>query len=158
MKLRAELPHKGKPSVGQAINSNDRIKNVNLKSAMVKVIRDIGAAEAWVYMGNQETFIPFSVDKPCAVMYTVHPPKNYRFDPQNFWPTIKPFEDGMTSAGFWTDDNSKVIPLHLSIAGEKSGTDNYVFELEIVDLKDLPELMIKHFSLIAANYSGSIVH
>lgn len=51
----------------------------------------------------------FSAENPCRLTVEVAIPTRRRFDPANSSPTVKALVDGLTDAGWWTDDNSDVI-------------------------------------------------
>lgn len=51
------------------------------------------------------------VTVPVHVTVEVSLPKAAsRFDPPNYYPSVKPLIDGMTQAGLWPDDSSHYIP------------------------------------------------
>lgn len=94
--------------------------------AMLKVHDDImGAAESKEDIGLAYMLYRFNVD------VKVFAPTKKLFDPPNFYPTIKPFIDGMTDSGWWVDDNYNYLDtMSFSCGGVQKNDDNaYTFEL-----------------------------
>ena len=95
----------------QVLNSNDRM-HFAVKHEISAYLRHLSSQTV------SKTHPPFSkghpcytAKNPCSVLVTVNPPTHGRFDPANLYPTVKALIDGMTDAGVWEDDNSKVIRL-----------------------------------------------
>lgn len=58
--------------------------------------------------GFKDENVKYLYDK-CAIKIGVSPPSKRRIDPPNMYPTVKPFIDGLTDAGWWEDDNYNYI-------------------------------------------------
>lgn len=112
------------------ISANDRM-HYQVKGKITQFLRELACYECKHTGIVPET--PYSPSRPCTVAVTVRPPTARRNDAPNWYPTVKALVDGMTDAGVWTDDNNAVIKAMTFIAGEKSGTDRYRFELEVRD-------------------------
>lgn len=65
------------------------------------------------------------------VTVAVCPPTRQKVDPPNLYPTIKPFVDGLTDAGWWEDDNFTQLLSMNFIYGGLSGTKGYLIVLDI---------------------------
>lgn len=119
------------------ISANDRM-HYQVKGKITQFLRELSCYEC-KHTGLVPK-MPYSPSRPCTVIVTVRPPTARRNDAPNWYPTVKALVDGLTDAGVWTDDNNTVIKAMTFIAGEKSGTDRYRFELEVRDVRSNSDL------------------
>lgn len=109
----------------EMISSNDRLHY----QKKAKLTANLRALARFKTKGSVN--VPYSVKKPCGVNVTFLSPTRRRYDPPNFYPTIKALIDGMTDSGVWTDDNHEVIKFMTFRHGGLSGGKHYVIEIEI---------------------------
>jgi crossover junction endodeoxyribonuclease RusA len=112
------------------ISSNDRL-HYQAKAKLISNLRRLGASES-----RFKVNIPFSDKKPCTCKIWTYSPTKRRYDPPNFYPTVKALIDGMTDSKVWTDDNYKVIRLISFEHGGLSGNKNYKIEFEIKEFEN----------------------
>ena len=68
--------------------------------------------------------------KVFKVTVTVYGPTARKFDPPNFYPTIKAFVDGLTDSSWWDDDNfEQLVEMSFKYGGKSGIKGNYLFEL-----------------------------
>lgn len=115
----------------QMISANDRL-HLQQKAKITRFLRELAKYEGSNTLKDWYG-LPFSKDKLCKVRVVIFPPKNYSYDPPNWSPTSKALLDGLTDAGFWTDDNYNIIKEVSFSHGGKSGTENYKIKLEIME-------------------------
>lgn len=58
------------------------------------------------------------VERPITLRAAISIDSRRRFDPPNYWPTLKALIDGLTDAGHWADDNKDIISGLLLTAGD----------------------------------------
>lgn len=114
----------------QMVSANDRMHPM-VKAGITSYLRTLGkdTTESTV-----RPSIPFSHNKPCEVLITVCPPKRYRMDPPNWYPTVKALVDGMTDANLWEDDDYFTIKRFIFEYGGLSKTPNYILKIRISGL------------------------
>ena len=113
----------------EMISSNDRL-HYQKKAKLTAHLRLLARLET---IGKVN--VPFSPKKPCGVNVTFLAPTERKYDPPNFYPTIKALIDGMTDAKVWTDDNHEVIKYMKFEHGGLSGGNYYVVVIEIEEIK-----------------------
>ena len=113
----------------EMISSNDRL-HFRAKASLTARLRLIARLKT---IGKVN--VPFSYKKPCGVNVTFLAPTKRKYDPSNFYPTIKALIDGMTDAKVWTDDNREVIKYMKFEHGGLSGGKYYVVVIEIEEIK-----------------------
>lgn len=70
-----------------------------------------------------------------SVKVYISSPTNRRFDPPNFWPTIKPLIDGLTDCCYWVDDDwSHLKETSFLPDGVNKTKTDFVFRLVIEEL------------------------
>jgi crossover junction endodeoxyribonuclease RusA len=149
MLLTFNLQRQGK--VKQAISSNDRL-HVHQKAKLTKSLRSLGMYEAVSHYTSRHTWRPYSEERPCKMTVTVYGPTARKFDPPNFWPSIKALQDGMTDARVWTDDNYDIIKeLTFRYGGQSGKKGFYRFETEIEDYED-PDLIRDRYDQLIAKH------
>lgn len=102
---------------------------------VARELRKIESAKRRSYIANKLSINSHQqLFKNCAVIIRVNNITDHDFDSPNFYPTVKPILDAATDAAvIWADDNNNVISGGvLFLPGKKSGTKEYVFEIEIV--------------------------
>lgn len=114
----------------QMISANDRMHPM-VKAGITSYLRTLGKD---IPESTVQPEIPFSHDKPCQVLITVYPPRRYRMDPPNWYPTIKALIDGMTDANLWEDDDNLTIKRFIFEYGGISNTPNYILKIRISGL------------------------
>ncbi|MBS7578317.1 MULTISPECIES: hypothetical protein [unclassified Enterococcus] len=114
----------------QMISSNDRL-HYQKKAKLTSFLRHLGAIETRFKVNT-----PFSEKNRCTCKITVFSPTKRRYDPPNFYPTVKALIDGMTDSEVWTDDNYKVIQLISFEHGGLSSSDKYRIEFEIKEIEE----------------------
>lgn len=67
------------------------------------------------------------------VNVVVYGPNARKFDPPNFYPTIKPFIDGLTDAGWWEDDNYSIQVMTSFCYGgiRRNDRNAYTFDVHV---------------------------
>lgn len=80
-------------------------------------------------LGNKENSL-YLYDS-CTISIGCSPPTKRIVDPPNFYPTIKPFVDGLTDALWWEDDNFNYITSTEFHYVEPTAPKQYVFYLDI---------------------------
>ena len=113
----------------EMISSNDRLHY----QKKAKLTANLRALARFGTKGSVN--VPFSAKKPCGVNVTFLAPTKIKYDPPNFYPTIKALIDGMTDAKVWTDDNHEVIKFMKFEHGGLSGGKYYVVVIEIEEIK-----------------------
>lgn len=117
----------------EMLSANDRM-NPHVKAAITAHLRQLSA-----YQANHQGIYServYDEDWPAVVVVKVCPPTRRRMDPPNWYPTVKALIDGLTDAGIWTDDNSRVIPVMMFQAGCLSGSKKYRIDLTIFALRE----------------------
>lgn len=115
----------------EMISSNDRLYFA-VKAKRTAMLRRLGQIEAKNYiLSTKGKFKMFNKSNPCTANVIIYSPTKRRLDPPNFYPTIKPFVDGLTDVGVWLDDNHEVIKRMSFEYGGLSGGKRYRIELEI---------------------------
>lgn len=115
-------------SGNEVISSNDRLFH-HVKAELTAHLRALSGQETPTHFYDEEN--------PCFVLVEVHPPTKRRMDPPNFYPTVKALLDGLTDAGQWSDDNSKVIDCLSFRPGKLSGVKgHYTFSIYIYPAKE----------------------
>lgn len=112
----------------EMISSNDRL-HFQKKAKLTAYLRALAKLKT-----KNSVNVPYSKKKPCGVNVTFLSPTKRRYDPPNFYPTIKALIDGMTDAGIWTDDNHEIIQFMTFRHGGLSGSKNYIIEIEIEEV------------------------
>lgn len=84
------------------LTSNQRL-HYKERARKVKKLRDLARD---TYTGGQVADVRSPVKLTCRVSQDTR----RRFDPPNFYPTIKALVDGLTDAGAWIDDDLRHIP------------------------------------------------
>ena len=112
----------------EMISSNDRL-HYQKKAKLTANLRALAR-----FKTKCSVNIPFSAKKPCGVNVTFLAPTKRKYDPPNFYPTIKALIDGMTDAKVWTDDNHEVIKYMKFEHGGLSGGKYYVVMIEIEEV------------------------
>ena len=110
------------------ISSNDRL-HYQKKAKLTAYLRALARLKT---IGKVN--VPFSAKKPCGVNVKFLAPAKRKYDPPNFYPTIKALIDGMTDAKVWTDDNHEVIKFMKFEHGGLSGSKYYVVIIEIEEV------------------------
>lgn len=117
----------------QMISANDRL-HFQKKAKLTHFLRELAKHKGSDVLRDYFR-LPFSEEKPCNVRVITFSPTARIYDPPNWSPTSKALLDGLTDAGFWTDDNYNIIKETSFSHGGKSGTKNYKIKLEIVEVK-----------------------
>lgn len=112
----------------EMISSNDRL-HFQKKAKLTAYLRALAKLKT-----KNSVNVPYSKTKPCGVNVTFLSPTRRRYDPPNFYPTIKALIDGMTDSGVWTDDNHEIIQYMTFRHGGLSGSKNYIIEIDIEDV------------------------
>ena len=112
----------------EMISSNDRL-HYQKKAKLTSRLRALA-----MFKTKGSVNVPYSTKKPCGVNVTFLAPTKIKYDPPNFYPTIKALIDGMTDAKVWTDDNHEVIKYMKFEHGGLSGGKHYVVIIEIEEM------------------------
>lgn len=108
------------------LTSNQRL-HYKERARKVKKLRDL-AKES--YTGGKVADVRSPVKLTCCVSQDTR----RRFDPPNFYPTIKALVDGLTDAGAWLDDDLRHIPV-MEFTGAYSAPKGHTsFTVEAVPL------------------------
>ena len=117
------------PKGNQILNSNDRMHHY-VKGQITSYLRELGYA----VVTEQEGILwepMYTVNKPCQILVTIHPPSKRRIDPPNLYPTIKALIDGMTDAHMWDDDDSDTIKMMSFTKGKITSNKQYKISIEV---------------------------
>ena len=118
----------------QMISANDRM-HFQKKAKITKFLRELAKYEGLNTLKDYFG-LPFSEEKQCFVQVLIFSPTARIYDPPNWSPTSKALLDGLTDAGFWTDDNYNIIKHTIFSHGGKSGTKNYKIKLLIREVRE----------------------
>jgi hypothetical protein len=87
------------PSGAKLLNSNSRDHRM-AAAKLTAMWRSAGREAA----SGLETF-----DGPVHILARIHKPRSGRWDPNNFWPTVKAIVDGVVDAGVLVDDDHEHV-------------------------------------------------
>lgn len=81
--------------------------------------------------------LPRPVFRRCVLTVWVAYPTRTRADPANAAPTVKPLVDGLTDAGFWTDDDSAhILAVTYARSPRKSPRGRHDITFDIKETKE----------------------
>lgn len=127
--------HTGKSSSlskgNTVLNANDRLHFIvqrQISTYLRELSKSVVRSTNPFFSANHPCFTP---EEPCSVLITISTPTRRRFDPPNLYPTVKALVDGMTDAGVWSDDNSKIIKIMAFRDGGVTLNKKYNFKLTI---------------------------
>lgn len=78
------------------------------KAVVIKQLRTIARIKVLSWL--REGVLKKTVGPVHLIVTPIMPKATARYDPPNYWPTVKALIDGMTDAGLWPDDNGHIIP------------------------------------------------
>ena len=107
------------------MNSNHR-PHWTVKAGQTKAWRDMA------YWTALNVLAPYSPDEQVHITATFHRPTARKYDPANWYPTVKAVIDGLVDAGILVDDDHAHVLGPDMRAGEKRNPPVIVLTLEVV--------------------------